>query len=852
VFSSGCCCASKKLIAVTCLGVLLTVHNANGQSAPRDPSIVDRPRLRVDVSDFRQTGQASTIADYAEFFRSLAILQLKGLRGIAIDKSGQGRQCLSNISSRQAVQLALAALPLTDRLPIVAVSAVVTPDSNRTLIEIEVTGCHGDTVARIMHSSNEVQGSEPLPQLLVLVGSIARAVDEQIPRATVAIRSGSDTNGGDTLAQYFSSDVADRISQRLENQNDLRVTDSGVQSTVDYAFTTSTRRISPDIIEGRSLLRIRGEANPVDSLVLRGSLSNRDKFADALADSTVARFFRGRQFGYTRVVPPVEVLSDAALEARARSALCLTKRADCQSNATVAIAALDSAIARRPSAARYLLIGRAYRLRGDDAKAIASFRQALKARDSTATEAEILTALASALRETGSNTAAIGPYGRLVELYPMDSVLARESALNLRLASQRLASLRAFARLARAYPDWSQPVDDFDAGLRGLNATEAADSAGIIANICLSAESLVGKCYKAMAAQAEIIAGGTDSRGRLRRIATALIQMADGFANRIAESNAYLSRSILGPTSLAYEAPGTVTLRRESTGGFDSALTYIDIAGVNADRAGDSALREWVLRLRAQFALMKGDADAAYTFAMQGASLHPSIYAKRLVASAALLTSDKRLKLFPNQRRIVVSDSLITPLLAEGDPQTYLIFIQLRHRLGQDLAARDTLQRMYKASPNNTLARWALGMVCSEFLKDRQCAFRTWNDAFLNGLVKTYGDTLNAVEAALGADSVETAAKWLGPALLRPTDVCRKVVAYIFAYWIASARKDEVTRSDAQKRWNQALATARAGPGPHCWIFEGGKALMTGREASALSPARRAELLAMMREVDPD
>jgi tetratricopeptide (TPR) repeat protein len=840
----------RRVWAVVVLAVLLSPRSGASQSAPSDLSLVGRPLLRVDLTDFRQVGRSDSAPDFANFLRTLTLLQLKSLRGIEIAGPGQGPQCLGRVTTKQTgigAQAGIAALPM------IVVAAVVTPESRRTLIDVDMTSCRADTLVRLRHLSEEIQSQEPLSQLLVLVETITRVIDGQIPRATVAIRSNTPPKPNDTLATYWAYHLADRIAQRLEGQSDLRVIEDSHSNDVDYALATDVRVLSPGVIEGRSFLTLRGSSTPVDSVVMRGTSGGERSFANAFADSTAGRFAYWRHVGDVGTSRRGEPLSDSALDVRARVSLCLDAPPNCQPNPNVAVLMLDSAIARRPTASRYLLMGRAERLSGNNANAIKAYRNALRAPGGTALEAEILSALVATLRETGDNVSAIDYYSRLVDLFPMDSLLARESALNLRLASRRIMSLRVLGSLARNYPDWPVPTSDFDVVLRGLDADEAADSAAVIAAICHKTPSLVPRCYATMAAHAVVIANGTDWPERLRSTALALISLTDSTPSRVAESHAYLALSRLRSTTLQYESPGRVKLRSDPKVVLDSVLRPLEIARLSAEQAGDSTLREWVLRLRSQYALLMGNPDDAFVFALRADSLLRSTASKRLAASAALLDTDKRFLVLRNQKRLGIADSLITPLLANTDPQIYLMFIQVKHRLGQDTAARDTLQRIYRAFPTNTVARWALGMVCSEFIKDRQCAFRTWRDAWTAGRIRNYGDTLNAVEAALGADSVETAAKWLGPALVRPADVCRKTVAYLFAYWIAGARSDEPARISAQRQWDQSLATGTTRNAiKNCWIFEGGKEAMARRGPSPLPAARKAELLQMMRQIDPD
>lgn len=821
---------------------------AAAQAAPGEDPIIERPRLRVDLTDFRQIGQRNGEADFADFFRTLTVMQLRSLRGLEIVTRGEGATCLGR--NPQAAQQSVALPPLYSQIATIVVSATATVEQTRSLLDVEMTRCHADTAVRLLHTSDEIQTQEPLPKLLVLVGAITRTIDGQIPRPTVSIRATA-PSVRDTVSADLSINLADQISQRLERQKDLRVSDTALVSDVDYAFTTSARLVTANVVEGRSVLRIRGSSSAVDSVVLRGRASSKDSLAITLADSTLRRFAYWRHLDDVRGSASVGSLTDSALEVRAKRALCLVGEVGCQPNSGAAVLALDSAIVRRPTASRFLLLGRAERLRGNTSKALSAFRKALSAPGREAIEPDVLTSLVSALRDAGDNAGAIAPYRRLVELFPKDSVLARESAINLRLARRSFQSLRAFADVAASFPGWAQPVSDFSEVLRGLDPRQVADSASVIANICVASRILAQSCYGGMRAHAASNVSGANWRARLHAVALTLIQLADSSSLHLAESHAYLALSILGSPTLLYEGPGRVVLRNPPNVSFDSARQALETAGRNAERAGDKSLREWILRLRAQYALMNRDSDQSFALAVQALSLVQSNSAKRIAASAALLSSERGLPDFPRNSKLAAADSLITPILSSADVQIYLAFVQAKHVLGQDTVARDTLTRILRDAPANSNARWALSVVCNEFLKDFPCAYRILREAYVGGRLSSYADTLNAVEAALVVDSVETARRWLAPALPRPAVPCERAVAFIFAYWIAASRQDEAGRRSAEHQWNDATTSAAKSGALGCWIFEGDKAALTAQPRS-LSPAATARLLEMMRKVVPD
>ena len=804
---------SVKLLEV---GIFVSILVCSGsiaapQTAATVKSAVDRPRVRVILGSFKQIGPTTSGRGFAAFFRTLTALQLRSLRGVEIDTLGGGPQCLRPPNSQTAQQANPAALDVNSSIPTVYVSANVTVDSARSFIEVETTRCRSGALARLFHASDEIPSLDPLPKLLVLAGAIARSVDGQIPRPTVAVASATRFGPNDSAATRFSAVIADRISQRLETDDDLRVSDSVDVNGADYSFITTGRTLGSGTFEARSFLTIRGSSGPIDSVVLTGR--RRDSLAAAVADSAVMRLAYWRNQGELR--SPVTNVSTA-----------------------------DSALG-------LLTLGRGEARRGNNRQALSAYQRALTSPGHEAAEADILRAIVSLYRDAGDYGSATGAYNRLVEIFPNDSALARERTTNLRLARRSFDALRVLGDIVRTHPSWSWAVSDFAAMLRSLDPRRAADSADAVSRICQANRILAQSCYGALRAHAAATGGDASSRDQLRSIARALVDVADTSSGEIAESQAYLALAILGTPLLLYERAGRVRLQNPRNVSFDSAFQALQIATQAADRAGDASLKEWILRLRAQYALMKGDTDQSYNLAMQALAITPSTSGKRIAASAALLTTGRRLLLFPYRNRLATADSLITPMVRAGGEQLYLMFIQTKHALGQDNVARDTLLRIVHDLPAHSNARWALGVVCNEFLHDYGCGYTVRRDAYVAGRLTSYADTLDAVEAALLVDSLEVAMKWLGPALIRPAAPCEKAVAAIFSYWLAALQRNDAALDAAWRSWNDASASAKKADRVTCWIFEGDRAFLAS-DASKVPPSARQKLLEMMRQIQPD
>jgi tetratricopeptide (TPR) repeat protein len=784
---------------------------AAAQTGATVKSAPDRPRVRVDLSSFKQVGPTSGGRDFAAFFRTLTALQLRGVRGAEIDTLGGGPQCLRPPNAQAAQQASLPVLSINSSIPTVYVSATVTVDSARSFIEVEATRCGASALVRLLHTGDEIPTQDPLPKLLVLAGAIARSVDAQIPRPTVAVTSATGSGPGDSIATQFSAVIADRISQRLERDDDLRVSDSVGVNGADYSFATTARTLGSAGFEARWFLTIRGSSVPIDSVVLPGR--RRDSLAAAVADSAVGRLAYWRSLGGLR--SPVTNISAG------------------------------------DSASGLLALGRAEARRGNNRQALAAYQRALTSVGHEAVEGDVLKAIVSLYRDAGDYGSAIGPYNRLVEIFPRDSALARERTTNLRLARRNFEALRVLGSAVRDHPGWSWALGDFVAVLKGLDPRQVADSADVVSAICRADRVLAQSCYNALRAHAAATGADASSRSQLRSIARALVDVADTSAREIAESQAYLALAILGTPLLLYESAGRVRLQNPPNVSFDSASRALQIAAQSSGRAGDASLKEWVLRLRAQYALMKGDPDQSYNLAMQALAITPSTSGNRVAASAALLSTGRRLFLFPYRKRLATADSLITPMVQSGGEQVYLMFIQTKHALGQDDVARDTLQRIVHDFPANSNARWALAVVCNEFLHDYGCGYVVRRDAYVAGRLTSYADTVDAVEAALLVDSLEVARRWLAPALIRPAAPCEKAVAAIFAYWLAARQHDDAGLDAALRTWNDASASAKKTDRLNCWIFEGDKAFL-GSDTSRLSPAARQMLLDMMRQIQPD
>jgi tetratricopeptide (TPR) repeat protein len=266
---------------------------------------------------------------------------------------------------------------------------------------------------------------------------------------------------------------------------------------------------------------------------------------------------------------------------------------------------------------------------------------------------------------------------------------------------------------------------------------------------------------------------------------------------------------------------------------------------------GDLRTREWMARLKAELLLAKRQYASAVAAAVRALSIQPTDGGRLVAAEAGLMRGVELTKggMKAEARAAYrAADSVIAPLVDARWPSIYFLFGEIKHALGEDAIARTKLEAIIREAPTDEVAR-TLNYVCNEYLKDYDCALRTQRGVYETGRLRSYGDSLNAVEAAVLFGDYETGSRWLEPLLSRPASECERAVALLYAYWIASVRANAVTQSDVASKF-AAIIGAGNGNSRGCWAFEGAKGRLSGSNPAAIAPEARTELLAMIQTLE--
>ena len=829
-----------------------------------DPSATP-PKLRVFLADFEQEGASSAGVNLAELTRVLIRLDLLGTRGVQVQDAGsKGVPCASRpVSAAQSKVYVQPADEGRDAsiLPTVTISLHAVADSARVLLDVAVRRCTAGTMVLIKHEDKEIGKRDVLEDLLALVGSITRRVQDEIPRTTVAVRKFT-TNLADTVSRAIAEDASDLVAERVGRLEDARFVEGPADTSADYRITGTVTFTGPrDVVSARVFITPRGSARPVDSTTVNISGREYGKIYNQVADSVLRRFDHVRQIAALGRSSRTAALNSTELEARARQALCIGAPPACVANPDAAVAQLRSAMATRHDAGLYVLLGLAESARGNSGQAAMAYRRALSVADSTAPTAagvsaarnDALRGLIALLRDGGDNGAAVGLYDKLLALNPRDSIVARDRALNLRLAHRQLAALRALAQLDSAAPGWAQTSADFETAIADVRAEDIADSAQAIGDICSARPRLHSRCVRIVGEKAAQLASIEARSNRMRDLATTLIRISGDDLVRRSEGYAYVGASWLGTSTFIMNASGQVEHRVADTGNIRLAVEPLGVADSLARMGADTHTREWIARLRAQLYLNSRRYEDAYGSAMTALDLQATNAASLLATQAALMRgkeasnrhSDAEARMF-NRR----ADAAVTPMVQAHLPSSYFFYREIKHALNQDTTARAVLEAIVRDTPADDEAPRVLDHLCIEYLKDYACALRTQRAAYQTGRLRSYDDSLNAVETAVVFGDYETGSTWLEPLLSRPARACQKAVGFLYATWIAAARANEPARIDSEARFREALAAHLGQGGRDCWLFEGAKAKLTG-PAPPLSRGVRATLLDMIRSLEP-
>jgi hypothetical protein len=197
------------------------------------------------------------------------------------------------------------------------------------------------------------------------------------------------------------------------------------------------------------------------------------------------------------------------------------------------------------------------------------------------------------------------------------------------------------------------------------------------------------------------------------------------------------------------------------------------------------------------------------------------------------------------------AEAAVLPLVKSLRPSSYFYFREIKHALGEDAAARPLLEAAMRDAPADDEAPRVLNHLCIEYLKDFACALRAQKLAYQSGGLRSYGDSLGAVETAVVFGDYDAGGTWLEALLSRPASACEKSVAFLYATWVAGAKGNDALRADAEGRFKESFDVHKSQGGVACWLFEGAKAKLSGSSPPPFGSAVRNTLLGMIRSLEP-
>jgi hypothetical protein len=372
--------------------------------------------------------------------------------------------------------------------------------------------------------------------------------------------------------------------------------------------------------------------------------------------------------------------------------------------------------------------------------------------------------------------------------------------------------------------------------------------------MCTAPSRIHAACVKVVSEKTAQLASVQPRSDRTRALATTLTRIATDIPVKRSEGFAYLAASRMGNSVFTMNANGQVEHQLTEITDLPQAVAPLATADSIAQQTGDARTREWIARLRSQFQLNSRRYADAYASAQTSMDIRPNDEARLLLTQAALMRGkEATAKNAAADARTFYrnAESAVLPLVQAHRPSSYFYYREIKHALGEDAAARPLLEAAMRDVPTDDEAPRVLNHLCVEYLKDFACALRAQRLAYQSGGLRSYGDSLGAVETAVVFGDMEAAGTWLESLLSRPASACEKSVAFLYATWVAAAKGNDALRAEAEGKFKESFGVHKSQGGVACWLFEGAKAKLNGPSPPPFGSSMRNSLLGMIRSLEP-
>jgi hypothetical protein len=364
------------------------------------------------------------------------------------------------------------------------------------------------------------------------------------------------------------------------------------------------------------------------------------------------------------------------------------------------------------------------------------------------------------------------------------------------------------------YRDSAGAKSEALAALADMSFEEVADGIIAIRRKCATFTFVRAECLVILTNVAVLAARSNENDARARSVFEAALDL--GPAPRLRQRlSTYVAATFANGALIDMTATPRVRVNM-SRQAIDSANYYLDTAQSQGD--SDPLIEEWTFRLRALVLQNELKFREAYQAAKSARDRAKDPNSVSLMAQSLFMASvstpvDSQALL--DQRE---AQALLNPLVDQGYGGAYSLFVSVNHELGQDSSSLTRL-RARGESYRDYAAFHALTHLCNQIKQDFKCGYDAVLRTMTLGLRKSPLDSLDAVEAAVLADSTEMATRWL--ARLPATSAfrnCYQPLPAFFSVWAQFARGKDVAKSFQEWVGSVGKLSARELPN-QCWQF---------------------------------